>query len=277
MWQEAGRRDRKRRARCPPAARSGFVVGVATAMSRSTLACARQFRHPRGTAGMEPAGPGNVKQRREWVPPPSAHPARSKPRAGIRQRRARHRSRRRLRAVPCRRRPRPAQSLAAQQAGTHHRHIRPQCDSRGDSRLRWPHRAARHRPRYPAAVRPAAVSPVTGCPATGRRVTGRTVTGPAATARTRPRPAAHGGRRRLGARVPRRRLRGRRHRRGRYAVAAPGGRVARGRDRAGTAPWRAGARLRGLAHLRYGRARRAAPLAAPDRRAQRRRGARAVA
>ena len=63
MWQEAGRRDRKRRARCPPAARSGFVVGVATAMSRSTPACARQFRHPGGTAGMELAGPGNVKQR----------------------------------------------------------------------------------------------------------------------------------------------------------------------------------------------------------------------
>ena len=203
---------------------------------------------------------------RESGCPPSAHPARSKPRAGIRQRRARHRPRRGLRAVPCRRRPRTAQSLAAQQAGSHHRHIRSRRDSRGSGRLRGPHRAARHRTRHPAAARPAASRP----PAV--RTAGRT-----ATARTEPRRAAHGGRRRLGARVPRRRLRGRRHRRGRHAVAAPGRRVARGRDRAGTAPRRAGARLRGLAHLRHGRARRAAPLAAPDRRAQRRRGARAVA
>ena len=199
---------------------------------------------------------------RESGCPPSAHPARSKPRAGIRQRRARHRPRRGLRAVPCRRRPRTAQSLAAQQAGSHHRHIRSRRDSRGSGRLRRPHRAARHRPRPPAA-RPAHRP---------RQPPVRT-----ATARTGPRRAAHGGRRRLGARVPRRRLRGRGHRRGRHAVAAPGRRVARGRDRAGTAPWRAGARLRGLAHLRHGRARRAAPLAAPDRRAQRRRGARAVA
>ena len=198
---------------------------------------------------------------RESGCPPSAHPARSKPRAGICQRRARHRPRRGLRAVPCRRRPRTAQSLAAQQAGSHHRHIRPRSDSRGSGRLRRPHRAARHRTRPPAAARPA-----------GRAAAGRT-----AAARAEPRRAAHSGRRRLGARVPRRRLRGRRHRRGRHAVAAPGRRVARGRDRAGTAPWRAGARLRGLAHLRHGRARRAAPLAAPDRRAQRRRGARAVA
>ena len=198
---------------------------------------------------------------RESGCPQSAHPARSKPRAGIRQRRARHRPRRGLRAVPCRRRPRTAQSLAAQQAGSHHRHIRSRSDSRGSGRLRGPHRAARHRTRPPAAARPA-----------GRAAAGRT-----ATARTEPRRAAHGGRRRLGARVPRRRLRGRRHRRGWHAVAAPGRRVARGRNRAGTAPWRAGARLRGLAYLRHGRARRAAPLAAPDRRAQRRRGARAVA
>jgi len=213
-----------------------------------------------GTAGMELTAPGNVKQLESGCPP-SAHPARSKPRAGIRQRRARHRPRRGLRAVPCRRRPRTAQSLAAQQAGSHHRHIRSRSDSRGSGRLRRPHRAARHRTRPPAAARPA----------------GRAAAGRAATARTGPRRAAHGGRRRLGARVPRRRLRGRDHRRGRHAVAAPGCRVARGRDRAGTAPRRAGARLRGLAHLRHGRARRAAPLAAPDRRAQRRRGARAVA
>jgi hypothetical protein len=216
--------------------------------------------------GWNPQARGTLNRERVGAPP-SAHPARSKPRAGIRQRRARHRPRRRLRAVPCRRRPRPAQSLAAQRAGTHRRHIRPRRDSRGDSRLRGSHRAARHRPRHPAA----------GHSVPGRPATGRPATGPTATARTGPRPAAHGGRRRLGARVPRRRLRGRRHRRGRHAVAAPGRRVARSRDRAGTAPWRAGARLRGLAHLRHGRARRAAPLAAPDRRAQRRRGARAVA
>ena len=127
-------RDRKRRARCPArcavrlCGRCGdghvaFNTGLCPPIPPS-----RRISRRDGTRR-----PGEREQRDSGCPA-SAHPARSEPRAGIRQRRARHRPRRRLRAFSCRRRPRPAHCLAAQRARHAHRHIRPRRDSREDGR-----------------------------------------------------------------------------------------------------------------------------------------------
>jgi len=246
--------------------------GLAVRSERDPAACAAVWRRPcrvqhclapRNSAIPEEPQGWNAQARGRLITVgalPSAHPARSKPRAGFRQRRAGHRSRRSIPAFPRRRRPCPAITMAARRARAPHRHLRPRRPGRGGGRPRRAHRGP------PDGARDASGS-------RGRRRRERR--------RERRqhirRPAVRRSRRWLPARLPRRRLRGRRDRRRPHAVAAPGRGVARGGYLARAAPRRAGARLRGLAHLRHGRARRAAPLAAPGRRAERRRGARSPA
>ena len=96
-------------------------------------------------------------------------------------------------------------------------------------------------------------------------------------ASTAVRPGRQGGGRVGQPGVPHRRLRGRRHRRGRRTVPAPHGRRPRRRDRPGATARRHGTRERGLAGAGHGHPRGAASLGAPHRSAARRGGAHPVA